>query len=157
MQEKPEIVLYEWFKTDKRSVLLYYYFLVKNDPPPFFVQYTNYGKFGIFIRLSISILNLDYNNFLHRISNEISYRGVPFQKFRWGFLSFLLSLLLLSQAKVRSTPSPGPETAELNKNHIYQAKCLKCNEPIIPNLFNQTYKTKSNKPILPNQIYRTLK
>ena len=45
---------------------------------------------------------------------SVSPIAVPFQKFRWGFLSFLLLLfllllLLLFQAKVKSTPSFRPK------------------------------------------------
>ena len=44
---------------------------------------------------------------------SLSPSTVPFNRFRWGlFLSSLLSLslLLLSQVKVKSTPSPRPKT-----------------------------------------------
>ena len=43
---------------------------------------------------------------------SLSPRTVPFMKFRWGlsFLSFSLSFLWLSPAKVKSTHSPRPKT-----------------------------------------------
>ena len=41
---------------------------------------------------------------------SLSPSAVPCQKFRWGFLSLSLLLLLLSQAKVKSPPSHRPKT-----------------------------------------------
>ena len=52
--------------------------------------------------------------------NSLSPHIVPFKKFRLGFLSLSL-LLLLSQAKVNSTPSPRPNTIKVlvELPHVY--------------------------------------
>ena len=72
---------------------------------------------------SLSLILFPYPFLLSLTPFSLSPSTVPFKKFRWRFLSFLLLLLLLlSQAKVKSTPNPWPKTWSLTKSDGWDKK-----------------------------------